>query len=339
MNHLRIVRAAALTLALVPLGAATASAARRAPQGPPPPPKAANGAKVTTVAQGVPTPTQFAFAKGTVFVSGAGAEDGSAPGGVYVLASGRATRVKGSPKSVFGLAWSGGTLYLSSGPTIAAASGWNGRAFSGGFKTIYTAPRGFTGFNGIALGPDGLIYAGVTMGEKGDARRVAAPFAQSIVTLRTDGSDVRSFATGLRQPWMLTFAPGASSPLATALGQENLGRKQPPDYVIAPQEGDDYGFPSCNWSTPDACASFARPLSLLPAHSSPMGLGAIGDRLFLALFTGTGRGPAVVSVPLAGGSKTTPLLTGFAAPVVALGTNAGYVYAGDVTGAIYRVKP
>jgi glucose/arabinose dehydrogenase len=338
MNRSRIVSAAALTLALVPLGAATAPAARRAPQGPPPPPVAAHGAKVATVAQGVPTPTQFAFARGTVFVAGAGAEDGSAAGGLFVLKHRRATRVKGSPRSVFGIAWSGGTLYLSSGPTIVAASGWNGKAFRS-FKTIYTGPRGFPGFNGIAIGPDGLIYAGVSMARTGDARRVDLPFAQSIVTLSTDGRDVRPFATGLRQPWMLTFAPGATSPLATALGQENLGRKQPPDYVIAPQAGDDYGFPGCNWSKPAACATFAKPISLLPAHSSPMGIGTIGDTLYVALFTGTGRGPQVVSLPLAGGNKTTPVLSGFAAPVVALGTHAGSIYAGDVTGAVYRVKP
>jgi glucose/arabinose dehydrogenase len=337
MNRSRIACAAALTLALAPLGAGTASAARR-PQGPPPPPKATGGKKVTTVAQGVPTPTQFAFGRGTVFVAGAGAEDGSAPGGSYTLKGGRATRVKGSPRMVFGLAFSGGTLYASSGPTIVAARGWNGRSFAGGFKTIFTGPKGFTGFNGIAIGPDGLIYAGVSMAEKGDSKKVDAPFAQSIVTLTTDGRDLRSYATGLRQPWMLTFAPGADTPLATALGQENLGRKQPPDYVIAPADGDDYGFPSCNWSKPDACADFARPLSLLPAHSSPMGIGVIGQKVYLALFTGTGRGPQVVSVPLAGGDKTTPLLNGFAAPVVALGTNGGWVYAGDVTGAIYRVK-
>ncbi|HST41348.1 MAG TPA: hypothetical protein VLK58_17655, partial [Conexibacter sp.] len=196
MTRTRIACAAALTLALAPLGAGTASAARRA-QGPPPPPKATGGKKVTTIAQGIPTPTQFAFGRGTVFVAGAGAEDGSAPGGVYTLKGGRATRVKGSPRMVFGLAFSGGTLYASSGPTIVAASGWNGKTFTGGFKTIFTAPKGFTGFNGIAI-RDGLIYAGVSMAEKGDSKKVDAPFAQSIVTLTTSGRDLTSYATGLR---------------------------------------------------------------------------------------------------------------------------------------------
>ncbi|MDO8184498.1 hypothetical protein Q5424_08970 [Conexibacter sp. JD483] len=338
MNRSRMAFAATLTLALAPLTVGTASAARR-PQGPPPPPKAANGAKVTTLAQGVPTPTAFAFAGTTTFVSGAGAEDGSAPGGLYTVAKGRATRVAGAPKAIYGLAWDGRTLFASSGPRLVAASGWNGRRFSSGFRAIWTGPRGFSNLNGIALGPDARLYAGVTMGRNGDHAKVDAPFAQSIISLTKRGEDVTTYASGLRQPWQLTFAPGSDTPLATALGQENLGRTQPPDYVIAPRDGDDYGFPSCNWSKPAACAGFARPLALLPAHSSPMGIGVIGQRIYLALFTGTGRGPSVVSIPLAGGSaKPKPLLVGFAAPVVALGTHAGQVYAGDVTGAIYRVK-
>lgn len=336
MNPSRIARVAAMTLALAPLAAGTASAARRS-QGPPPPPKAVGGAKVKTVARGVPTPTQFAFGGGATFVAAAGAEDGSAPGGVYLLKGGRATAIKGMPRMAFGVAWSKGTLYVASGPKIVAASGWTGTKF-GSVRTIYTGPKGFTGFNGLAIGPDGLIYAGVSMGARGDARKVDAPYAQSIVTVTTDGSEIETYASGLRQPWMLTFAPGQSAPLATALGQENLGRKQPPDYVIKAEKDQDYGFPACNWSKPDACATFARPLSLLPAHSSPMGIGVIGQKVYLALFTGTGRGPQVVSVPLSGGNKVKPLLNGFAAPVVALGTNRGWVYAGDVTGAIYRVK-
>lgn len=338
MIRSRFARTAACALALAALGAGTGVAhAARAPRGPPPPPRAANGAKVQTLAQGVPTPTQFAFPDGTVFAAAAGAEDGSAPGGVFVIADGRATLVPGSPRSAFGIAWKEDTLYVSSGPSILALSGWDGTRFADR-ATVFTGPRGFPGFNGIAIGPDGLIYAGVTMTPRGDARKVDAPFAQSIITLTTDGEDARVYARGLRQPWMITFAGNRTLPFATALGQENLGRRQPPDYVIKPKQGADYGFPTCNWSRPRACRGFAKPISLLPAHSSPMGLGAIGDKLYVALFTGTGRGPEVVSIPLRGGSKTKPVLTGFAAPVVALGTDAGYVYAGDVTGAVYRVK-
>lgn len=337
MHRARLARAAALALALVPLGAVAATAQDRG-DGPPPPPRAAGGAQVETVAQGVPTPTQFAFAAdGTAFVAAAGAEDGSGPGGVYLLKDGRATAIPGAPRMVFGAAWKGDVLYLSSGPQILAARGWDGTRFAK-IEPVFTGPKKFPGFNGIAIGPNGRIYAGVTMTERGDSRAVRAPYAQSVISMTTAGKQVKTVSRGLRQPWMLTFAPGQSSPLVTALGQENLGRRQPPDYVIRARQGQDYGFPTCNWSRPKACKGFAKPISLLPAHSSPMGIGVIGKKVYLALFTGVGRGPQVVSVPLKGGSKTTPVLSGFAAPVVALGTHDGYVWAGDVTGAVYRVK-
>jgi hypothetical protein len=69
-----------------------------------------------------------------------------------------------------------------------------------------------------------------------------------------------------------------------------------------------------------------------------MGLAAVGGRLYVALFGGTGKGPEVVSMPLAGG-RYAPALVGFAAPVVALGSHGGKVYAGDLTGSIYSFSP
>ena len=41
-------------------------------------------------------------------------------------------------------------------------------------------------------------------------------------------------------------------------------------------------------------------------------------------------------MPVAGGTPT-PFVSGFVAPVVALNTNANYVYFGDLTGSLYRV--
>ena len=69
-----------------------------------------------------------------------------------------------------------------------------------------------------------------------------------------------------------------------------------------------------------------------------MGLGAIGGKLYVALFGGTGRGPEVVSMPVSGG-KYVPVLIGFAAPVVALAAHGGKVYVGDLTGSIYSFTP
>ena len=316
-----------------------AAASDRA-DGPPPPPRAATGATVAVIGRGVPTPTSFAFGGGKVFVAGFGSEDGKLRGGIFVLRGGKAVRIRGLP-GASGIAWRDGTLYAAAWtpPTsrLVAWSGWNGTTFTKR-RVIWTGPKRFTGLNGIAIGWNGRIYAGVGLTDAGDHSRVFRPYAQSVISMRQDGSDVRVVARGLRQPWQLAFARGVASPFVTVLGQENLGRKQPPDYVILARDGDDYGFPACNWSRPPRCKSFAKPLAFFPAHSSPTGIAAGGSSLYVALFNGTGHGPEVVRMPTSGG-KPASLLTGFPAPVVAVAASGGFVYAGDLTGSIYRVKP
>ena len=56
----------------------------------------------------------------------------------------------------------------------------------------------------------------------------------------------------------------------------------------------------------------------------------------MALFGGRGKGPGEVSLPVAGGTRKT-FLSGFKAPVIALATHEGTVYAGDFTGQPYAV--
>ena len=68
-----------------------------------------------------------------------------------------------------------------------------------------------------------------------------------------------------------------------------------------------------------------------------MGISPIGQTLYVALFGGLGKGPEVVSMNTSGRQIKT-FLSGYAAPVLAVGTRKGNVYTGDLTGAIYRVK-
>ena len=79
---------------------------------------------------------------------------------MYRIRKGKAKRVKGSPKTVAGIAWRKGKLYVSSGPRIVGMSRWNGRRFLRK-KTIYSGPAGFSGFSGLAFGPDSRLYSGV----------------------------------------------------------------------------------------------------------------------------------------------------------------------------------
>ena len=153
--------------------------------------------------------------------------------------------------------------------------------------------------------------------------------------MRATGADLKIVARGLRQPFQLTFPAGATSPYVTDLAQDS--GTIPLDQVVVAKQGSNFGFPSCVRVTENQCGSFAKPLVFLPKHASPMGIGSIGQTLYVALFQGLQKEkPVVVSMPVAGGTPT-PLVSGFVAPVVALNTNANYVYFGDLTGSLYRV--
>jgi glucose/arabinose dehydrogenase len=319
------------------LAAALACTAAASAAGGPPPPKGASGQKVTVVGTGIPTPTAIAFVGGQTFVSGFGDEEHpKITGGVYLLKGGKAVKVPGSPPHVMGLAAAGSSLYLSNGMQILKWSGWNGTKFASS-KVVASGPKGFSGFNGVAMA-GGKLYAGVSLGsaKTADFKAGTTPMANQVVSIDLATGKLATVAKGLRQPWQFTSVGGTT--LVSDLGQENLGKKAPPDYVVAVKPGSDYGFPSCP-AKASTCAKYAKPWGTFPAHSSPMGLGTIGGKVYVALFGGTGKGPEVVSLPAAGGSKLTPVLVGFKAPVVALATNGGKLYAGDLTGSVYALTP
>ena len=221
-------------------------------------------------------------------------------------------------------------------------SGWNGTTFASQ-KAIYTAPKKFQGFNGIAFGADGRLYVGVDIGlldnnDHGPAS--LSPFLYDILSFKPNGTGRQVFATGIRQPWQMAFPKGSSSPFVSDLGQDS-GAKNPPDFILRVHKGDNYGFPNCNWTVGGASARASRSRSSSSApHTDLMGMVIMGKRLYTTSFTGIGAkgGGEVLSLPLSGG-KLKPLLTGFVAPTVGLGANDGWLYVGELTGQVFRVKP
>jgi glucose/arabinose dehydrogenase len=342
-------RIAALVVAtIVSTGAIATSAATAAA---PPPPQATNGASVQLVASGLKTPTSFAFGGGSVFEGdGGNTENGPPNGGVFVLKGGSATAIPGSPQFVAGLAWHKGTLYVSGGTVtgrnsakwqLLAWSGWNGAKFTKR-TAIYTAPKTFAGFNGIAFGADGRLYVGVDVGltNNNDHGPAKTPYVYDILSIKPNGRDLKVFATGIRQPWQLAFPKGSSSPFVSDLGQDS-GAKNPPDFVLRVRRGDNYGFPKCNWTKVSTCKGYTKPFQRFAPHTDIMGQAIIGNRLYMTSFMGrTGKGPGgeVLSMSLKGGAVK-PVVTGFVAPTVGLGANGGWLYIGELTGQVFRVKP
>jgi glucose/arabinose dehydrogenase len=326
----KLTRAAGAALALSLTIPAAAAA-----QGAPPPPTAANGQPVKTLAQGVPTPTEFAFFKRNVFVGAFGDEEqGFKGGGVYRVKNGKAKRIRKSGTMVSGVAWRKGKLYVASGRKIFTLSKWNGHRFRRK-RTIYTGPEGFNGFSGLAFGPNGRLYSGVQLSDQTDQKPDTSPFARSVVSMTARGKNIQTVATGLRQPWQLTFVKGNPNPFVSVLADER--EPTPPDWIVNAKPGDNYGYPTCTQLVKKDCKGFAKPIALLPNHASPMGISPIGQTLYVALFGGRGNGPEVVSMNT-GGKQIRTFLSGYVAPVLAVGTRRGNVYTGDLTGAIYRVK-
>jgi glucose/arabinose dehydrogenase len=345
----RILKLLAATLACSCLSAVGAQAA----SGPPPPPKSPSGKTVTLVAAGggLATPTSFAFGAGQVFEGDGGPENGGS-GGVFVLSGGKAAKLAGSPAFVSGLAWHQGALYVAGGTptsktagkfTIQKWSGWNGTAFAKR-TAIYTPPKNFQGFNGIAFGPDGRLYVGIDVGffNGNDHGPAKSPYVYSILSMKADGTGLKVFATGIRQPWQLAFAPGSKNPLVSALGQDSgANEKKVPDFVLSVKSGDNFGFPTCNGLVAAKCKGFAKPYKVFAPHTDIMGLAIIGKTLYMTSFAGPGgKGPGgeVLSMPLAGG-KVTPVLTGFVAPTVGLGANGNTLYVGELTAVVFSLTP
>ncbi len=343
-------RTAAFLAASVVSSGVVASVATAA--GGPPPPTATNGHTVQQVAAGLKTPTSFAFGDGLVFEGdGGNSKSGPPNGGVFVLKGGAAAEIPGSPEFVGGLAWHKGALYVSggtlTGPTSAtwqlqAWSGWTGTTFTKR-KVIYTAPKKFQGFNGLAFGGDGRLYVGVDTGlansnDHGPAS--LSPYLYDILSVNPNGGGLKVFATGIRQPWQFVFPKGSSSPFVSDLGQD-AAAKNPPDFVLRVHQGDNYGFPQCNWTAGSKCNGFAKPFKLFAPHTDIMGMVIIGKRIYMTSFLGPhakGPGGEVFSMPITGGALK-PVVTGFVAPVVGLGEHAGTLYIGELTGQVFSVKP
>jgi glucose/arabinose dehydrogenase len=177
----------------------------------------------------------------------------------------------------------------------------------------------------------------VSVGNYDHSFSKAAPFLQDVVSMTRSGKNLTVVASGIRQPWQMAFPKGSSTPYVTDLGADAGRAKNPPDFVLRVRPGQNYGFPKCDWTKPSRCKGFARPWQSFAPHTDPMGIGLIGDRLYLSEFIANHGTGLVVSLPKKGGTPKT-LMTGFVAPVVGLGTHRGYVYVGELTGQVFRVK-
>ncbi len=341
---------ARLTALVLSAGATLGCAAGVAHAAGPPPPHAPGGQKVKLVASGLQTPTSFAFGAGKMFEGDGGSESSTVPnGGVYLLSHGKGVKLAGSPGFASGLAWHKGSLYIaggwftSSGPVwqVRRWSKFNGKTF-GKRSVVWTAPRKFAGTNGLAFAANGRLFLGVDAGltdNNDHGPKTTSPYVYDILSMKANGKGLKVFATGIRQPWQMAFPKGSNSPFVSALGQDQPASLNPPDFILRVKQGDNYGFPKCNWKKGSPCKGYTKPYKLLAPHTDIMGMAIVGKRLYMTSFTGlTGKAGEVFSMPLKGG-KLKPFVTGFVAPTVGLGGNGRSLLIGELTGQVFKVTP
>ena len=184
----------------------------------------------------------------------------------------------------------------------------------------------------------------------------------------------RSYATGLRNPNGLSFAPGMTPVLWTAVNErDELGSDLVPDYMTAVRDGGFYGWPFSYFGPhvdqpaqpqqPELVARAIAPDYGLGAHTASLGLAITANSGLPAPFTAGAfvgqhgswnrrppSGYRVIFAPFAEGKpdgQPVDVLTGFldddgqarGRPVgVALDGHGGLLVADDVGNTIWRVS-
>ncbi|HET7034342.1 MAG TPA: PQQ-dependent sugar dehydrogenase [Thermomicrobiaceae bacterium] len=223
----------------------------------------------------------------------------------------------------------------------------------------------------VAFSPDGHLFISVgsscNICVESDNRRAA------ILVANADGSQLRLYATGLRNAVGLAFQPGTNQLWASDNERDELGDNVPPDVLQRVEDGVFYGWPYCyngdhpqpEFDDPGKCAGVPPDTVALPAHSAPLGLtfgsglrapAPYQDSIYIAYHGSWNRsvptGYKVVRVPVVNGQPQAPedfawgWLPGTASnpgqvwgrPVgVTVGADGALYVSDDSSGLIYRI--
>jgi glucose/arabinose dehydrogenase len=240
---------------------------------------------------------------------------------------------------------------------------------------VRNLPTGHHWTRDVLFSPDGTtmlvsVGSGSNVGEKGmeeekDRARILA--------FDPDGSQMRVFAYGLRNPVSLVFHPETKDLWVTVNERDGMGDNVPPDYVTRVREGGFYGWPwyyiganpdpTKGKERPDLQSKTLIPDVLLQAHSAALGLAAYDGtqfpaeyrgNLFVALHGSWNRsrptGFKVVRIPLNRGIPTgeyEDFATGFVLPNgnawgrpvgVAVASDGALLVSDDGSGTIWRIS-
>ena len=280
--------------------------------------------------------------------------------------------------SPFGMALVGSTLYIANADAIVRV------AYVAGATRITAPPTKVADLPGgpinhhwtknIIASPDGTkLYAAVGSNSNVAENGIAAEEGRAAiweVDLRSGAA--REFATGLRNPVGMAWAPGSGALWVSVNERDELGSDIVPDYMTAVRDGGFYGWPYSYYGQhvddrvkpprPDLVARAIVPDYALGAHTASLGLAsskgsALGAAFANGMFVGQhgswnrepSSGYRVIFVPFAAGMPAgapIEVLTGFldrvgnaqGRPVgVAIDRRGALLVADDVGNTIWRV--
>jgi len=133
------------------------------------------------------------------------------------------------------------------------------------------------GWKFIRFGPDDKLY--VPVGAPCNICN-AGPNYAIITRMNPDGSELETFARGVRNSVGFDWHPHTRELWFTNNGRDWMGDKLPPEQLNhAPRKGLNFGYPFCHGDIPDPefgdgidCSKFAQPAQKLPAHVAPLGM-------------------------------------------------------------------
>ena len=126
---------------------------------------------------------------------------------------------------------------------------------------VNNIPFGLHQNNVPAFGPDGMLYVGV--GSTCDVCDEADLRSATIMRFDPDTGAGDIYASGLRNPFGITFHPESGELFATDNGRDDLGDNDPAEELNHIVEGADYGWPNCWGELEGACAGTTQGLSLI----------------------------------------------------------------------------
>ena len=138
---------------------------------------------------------------------------------------------------------------------------------------------GHHGWKFMRFGPDGLLY--VPVGAPCNICNRNPDRYAVIMRMRPDGTNLETFARGIRNTLGFDWHPVTKELWFTDNGRDWLGDDQPPDELNrAPQPGMHFGFPYCHGANiPDPefgskrqCSEFTPPAQNLDPHVAALGM-------------------------------------------------------------------